>query len=265
MSRDDSPAELVRVAVERRDALALLGTGPQTQRDLMERLDVSRSTAHRIVRAFEERGLVRQADDAYELTALGATVADHVARFAREVRAAARLQPVLSTTGTGTIEVDPSLFAGAEITTPTPANPYRALDRLMTLADGSLTVRMADTMALDAVHVSELARAARDGARVELLYPPAVARDVVGAAPDAVRTAVREGDLFVGVAEGIPFRLALFDDRVGLCGNDPDTGMPSAFVDTDDTAAYTWGEEAYESFRREATPVLDAGYGLQSI
>jgi hypothetical protein len=30
--------------------------------------------------------------------------------------------------------------------------------------------------------------------------------------------------------------------------------MPSAFVDTDDPAAYAWGEDVYESFRREATP-----------
>jgi predicted transcriptional regulator len=254
MTSDGRVGDLVRVAVERRDALAAFGDDRLAQRDLTDRLDVSRSTAHRIVGSFEELGLVRRIDDDYELTALGGTVAEHVARFEREIRAAAGLAPVLDAAESGRPDVDPSLFADAEITTPSPTAPYRVLDRLMTLAASSSAVRMLDTVVMDAAHVEKLARSALDDTRVELLYPPPVAEGVVRAAPEAVDAAVRQGDLFVGVAESIPFRLVLFDDRVGLCGNDPDSGMPSAFVDTDDPAAYAWGEDVYESFRREATP-----------
>ena len=46
--------------------------------------------------------------------------------------------------------------------------------------------------------------------------------------------------------------LDIYDDRVGICCHNVETGMLQAVVDTDSPEALTWAESVYEQYRNEA-------------
>lgn len=66
---------------------------------------------------------------------------------------------------------------------------------------------------------------------------------------------VERGQLTLSTHEDLPFGLAIFDDRIGLGGYDPDSGMLRVFVDTDDPDAREWALQRYERYREAADVV----------
>jgi hypothetical protein len=49
--------------------------------------------------------------------------------------------------------------------------------------------------------------------------------------------------------------LGIVDDRAGICCHDPETGVLTAVIDTDDPAAREWAISTFERVRDEARPV----------
>jgi|GEM_PF-6626660 len=55
-----------------------------------------------------------------------------------------------------------------------------------------------------------------------------------------------------GGFEDDPFGLAIFDDRVGVGGDDDETGLLRAFIDTDEPSVRAWALDQYERYRAAA-------------
>jgi hypothetical protein len=51
------------------------------------------------------------------------------------------------------------------------------------------------------------------------------------------------------------FRILIYDDRIGIGGYDPDSGVLQVYVDTDAPEAREWAESTVESYRQEARRV----------
>lgn len=84
--------DVLETALDRRVVLSALATEPHHRRDLQQEFDISKTTCHRIVRSFDEKGLVRRTESGYVATLLGRIVAEQVARFEEVVRTAYRME-----------------------------------------------------------------------------------------------------------------------------------------------------------------------------
>lgn len=240
--------------VKRASALAGLASGPMDRRDLEAHLGVSRPTVHRLLRALGEEGLIERVDGEVVLTGLGEAVAAEVATFDRNVRVARRLAPVLDTFRDLPVDFDAGAFADAVVTSAEPSDPFRPVNRFMSLLRDTETVRGIDPASINPLHVDELNDAIVDGMETDAIYPPAVADGLLGNFPERARKAFESGNLTIRTHEETPFGLTICDDRVGIGIYDDDTGLLTCYVDTDAPDARTWAIDVYESYLAEATP-----------
>ena len=257
MGADDFDEELLETAVTRKPVLAALAEEPHHRRELQEKLGLSKTTCHRIVRAFDDSGLLRRTDAGYELTRFGEVVAEAVERFDETVRTAHRMEPLLEAFETAGLAVDVELFTDATITTPEPGDPYPFVDRSMELFRDSETIRVIDrNQFIPPLYVEKaLEIAIETGMRGKFIVPESVALETVTGMPELQRQ-VADGDATGKwfVYEDIPFGMALYDEHLDLRAYDDETDRPLLLVDTDDPDAIAWAEDIYERYRRRAEP-----------
>lgn len=242
--------------VRRTPVFAALRERPMDRRDLQEHLDVSRPTVHRLTRALDERGLVKRVDGEFTLTALGEAVATEVATFEHNVETAHEIAPLLRVAGEHDLAVDVSAFADATVTSAAPGNPYRPVNRFMSLVENTDTLRGLDPAALNPLHIEDIYRRIVDGMETDAVFPPGVVEDLLTSNPERARTALESGNLTLRTHDELPFGLTLCDERVGVGVYDAETGMLRTYIDTDAPAAREWAEATYETYRNEST-VLD--------
>ncbi|KAB1190607.1 hypothetical protein GJR96_16770 [Haloferax sp. MBLA0076] len=243
-------------ALKRADALAALLDGPLERSDLMETLDVSRTTIHRIVRGLESKELLVQDGVEFKLSPFGETVAREVTAYRRRITAAQRLQPFFETLTDRSVELEAGLFDGATMTESKPTNPYAPVARFMELLRDSRSLHGFDTTTVAPIYVEEIRDEILGGMETDVVYLSAVVEEMVETYPDAIANAVDAGQLTLSTHDDLPFGLAIFEDRVGLGGYD-ETGLLSVFVDTDSSEARDWAMETYQRYRDEAEQ-LDA-------
>lgn len=254
----DFDSEVLTTAIERKPALAALAREPHHREQLQEELDLSKTTCHRIVRTFDDRGLLQRSDSGYELTTLGELVYERVDEFDESVRLAYRLQPLLQELDEADIDFDLDCFRTATITTPEPGDPYPFIDRTLELFRNSRTIRVVDCNPLvPPAYVEEMLEIALDsGMRGEFIVTEEIALGNMEQFPDLQRQ-VAESTETSGrylVHDDIPFGLALYDDHLDLRVYDDETGTPTLYVDTDDPDAITWAESVYQQFREGTRP-----------
>lgn len=250
--------ELLAIAVERRGALAALSREPHHREELESELDVSKTTCHRIVRTFDDRGLLRRTDSGYVLTPLGKQLSALVSEFESNVRLAYRLQPLLAEFDAADIEFELEYFRNATITEPEPGNPYPFADRTMELFRDSETIRVVDCNPLvPPVYIEKMLEIALEtGMQGEFIVTPEIALGNMQEFPDLQRQVAESEDTTGNylVSEDIEFGMALYDSHLDLRVYDEETGTPVLYVDTGDPAAIEWGQSLYERFRERTAP-----------
>lgn len=250
--------EVLTTAIQRKPALEALAQEPHHREELQEELSLSKTTCHRIVRTFDERGLLRRTDQGYSLTALGELVYERVDEFDESVRRAYRLQPLLETFDDTDIKFEVEPFLNATVTTPEPGDPYPFIDRTLELFRESRTIRVVDCNPLvPPVYVEQMLDIALEtGMHGEFVVTKEIALGNMEQFSERQKQ-VADSDDTSGrylVHDDIPFGLALYDDHLDLRIYDEKTGTPTLYVDTDDPDAIAWAESVYRQFRAEATP-----------
>jgi len=254
----DADTALLTELVRRAPVFEALREEALDRRDLQDRLDCSKPTVHRIVTSLGEKGLVRRENGEFELTPLGATIAEPLGRFEGEVEAAIALRPVLARLLEEPIPFDLTAVADARVTRAEPGDPYKPVNRFASLVADSDTLRGFDTTTLAPIHVESIHRRICDGMTTEIVYHPAAITDILTTDPDRGTEALDSGNLSLWTHEDLPCGLAVFDDRVGIGGYDEETGMLSVFVDTDDPDAREWALALFEHYKQEADPLYRA-------
>jgi len=250
--------QLLAIAVERRGALAALAREPHHREELETELDVSKTTCHRIIRTFDDRGLLGRTDSGYVLTPLGELLSDLVGEFESSARLAYRLEPLVTQLDEAGIEFELDQFREATITEPEPGDPYPFADRTMELFRDSETIRVIDCNPLvPPVYVEKMLEIALDtGMRGEFVVTPEIALGNMQEFPELQRQVAESEDTAGNylVTEDIEFGMALYDSHLDLRVYDEETGTPVLCVDTDDPAAIEWGESLYKRYRERADP-----------
>jgi predicted transcriptional regulator len=240
--------------------LEALFDGPLDRREIEDRLDVSRATSHRFARWLDENDLVEKVEGRLRLTGRGEVVAEAVLGFEANVRTAGRLAPLLDVICEDHREFVVEPFVDATVTTAAPEDPYRPVERFVSLVDDSGRFRGFNTTHMAPLVLGEFHRQVFEETDTEMIYLPHIAEKLFETYPDRAAEAIDRGHLALRTREDLPYGLAIFDERVGIGGYDASTGLMRVFVDTDAPIAREWAERVYASVRADSDP-LDADRG----
>lgn len=258
MADDTFDEEILTTAVERRDALALLADGPHHRREIQAELDLSKTTCHRIVRTFDNYGLLERTDDGYELTATGTLLESAVDNYAKTVRATFEYEPFVTAFAETDVTFPVEAFHDARITRPEPNDPTLPLDRefdifqraeYFTVVDGNQHV---PELYLEQVIEIVL----EHGKEVEHIAPLPIVEKRLSQFPEAHKQhSTVEATLKYRICSNVPFGLVLYDDEhVVVRTYDDETGSIELMVDTDAEAAVTWARDVVQQYREIADP-----------
>lgn len=227
------------------------------RRELEQRLDVSRSTVHRFTRSLRENGLIERTGSEFVLTPLGEVTAEEVTKFQSTIETAWELAPILQAAATHDIDIDIKPFTDATVTSAAPGDPYRPVNRFMSLVKSTETLRGLDPASISPMHVDEMYDRIRNGMKTEAVYPLAVAKDFLTSYPKRAQTVLESGYLTLWIHNDLPFGLTLYDDRIGVGIYDDETGLLRIYADTDAPIAREWAEDVYTGYRADATPLME--------
>ncbi|MFC5369062.1 helix-turn-helix transcriptional regulator [Salinirubrum litoreum] len=233
--------------------LVALTVRPRTRSELRGTVGVSPSTMRRTLREFEERDWIRRPDHEYEATQLGAYIASGMTALKERVELEQRLRDVwqwLPGEESGfTVEMCPD----AVVTVAEADNPYAPINRFLTLLDESDTLRfIGSSLVLLEPCRDEFCEHVIDGLQAEIIDPPRVAEYIRSTYPALSSETLASGNLTVRLLEDLPpYGVGLFDDRIAVCGHDPDSVTVRVLLDTADEEAREWAESEYDFYRRQ--------------
>jgi predicted transcriptional regulator len=246
------PRDLLIEVVRRAPMIAALREEPLDRRDLEQRLEISKSTAHRNTTSLAERGLVERTDGKYNLTEFGEAVADVVKTFESDIRTTVRLAPLFDAVAGIQPRCPIDAFSDATITTADRGDPFGPLARFVSLVQDTDTLQMLDSYAVAPTYIDEIHGRVLDGLETKVIERTDVAEDIIENYPRKCIELCASEFLTMRIHDDIPFGLVIMDSRIGLGVRDPDTGAPRAFIDTDDPDGLAWAETLFESYWRDA-------------
>jgi predicted transcriptional regulator len=254
---DRVDTDLLGDIVRHGPVLEALRQEPLDRGEIEECLEVSRATSHRFTQWLDEQGFVEKVDGRFQLTGRGEAVADEVLRFEANVQTVHRMAPLLDVICEDHQEFVVEPFVGAAVTVAEPNDPYRPVERFISLVDESDTFRGFNTTHMAPLVLGAFHQRVFDRTDTEIIYLPHIAEKLFETYPTQATEAVERGHLTLRTREELPYGLAIFDERVGIGGYDESTGMMQVFVDTESPIAREWAERVYASVRADSEPLAD--------
>ena len=225
------------------------------RREIEDRLDVSRATSHRFTQWLDEQGFVEKVDGRFRLTARGEAVTDEVLRFEANVLTVHQLAPLLEVICEEHQEFVIEPFVDAMVTRAEPDDPYRPVERFISLLRSSDTFRGFNTTHMAPLVLGEFHQQIFEDTDTEIIYLPRTVEKLFETHPEHAREAIERGHLTLRTRDELPYGLAIFEDCVGIGGYDEDTGLMQVFVDTDAPIACEWADRVYASVRADSEPL----------
>lgn len=253
--------DLLEVAVHRMDALETLATEPRHRRELQEELSVSKTTCHRIVRTFDEWGLVRRTDEGYALTLLGRVVADRTVSFADNVASATRLQPLFELFESTDRELDDSVFVDDRVEWTVEQTGTFSADRGVERVRDTELLRVLDwTPVPDLYHEKILRILAENQAKVESIYPKSEVKDRLERFPDLHDELLDAGarPRYWIYDDVPPWGMSIYDDSlVELRAYEQQSGAYLLDAVADAPEAVEWALDIFGEYRDRARSLPD--------
>jgi len=254
-------ADTLALVRTRSDLLAALEDCRLDPREIVERLDASRATVNRAVRALSEAGLVERANGTYELTALGQLALEHRRIYCRRWEDVHDAATLLSEFPSGEPRLTPEVFYDSSVVRPPESTPYLPADRL------SETFRDADRLraASPVLPTAEQFRllyehVVTEGNEAELIVPASLRSELAKQFPSRFPGLLAADGFRLLVGEAPPVGIALTesggDDCAHLIAFD-EANNTVGVICNDTEAAIRWGTERYRRCRAEASVVTD--------
>lgn len=254
---DRVDTDLLGDIVRHGPVLEALRQEPLDRGEIEERLDVSRATSHRFTQWLDKQSFVERVDGRFQLTGRGEAVADEVLRFEANVRTVHRLAPLLDRICGDHQEFVVEPFVDATVTVAKPDDPYRPVERFISLVEESGTFRGFNTTHMAPLALGEFHQRVFDGTDTEIIYLPHTVEKLFETYPTQAAEAIERGHLTLRTRDKLPYGLAIFDERVGIGGYDESTGQMQVFVDAASPIAREWAERVYASVSADSEPLAD--------
>lgn len=247
----------VPLLVRRAELLRLVSGSGVRKPELVERLDVSRSTVDRSVRELESVGLVLRDGSRCRLTVRGRLALDAYDRFVDRLAGIDRAGEVLDALPAD-CALDPAMLEGAEVVVAERAAPDRPLERYVALLERASRVRLVGTAVSPRYMEVYDRRVREEGLAVAAALPTRVVEQLATRYADEFAAMLATGRVELReLGEPPPYSLAVFDlretTRVGLLVTVPD-GV-RGLLTNERREAVRWGVDTFERYWRAGEPV----------
>jgi hypothetical protein len=149
------------------------------------------------------------------------------------------------------------MCSDAVVTVARADNPYAPINRFLTLIRETDQFRFvgSDIALLEPCH-DEFCQRVIDGMQTEIIDPPRVATYIRSTYPELSSKTLASGNLTVRLHDALPpYGVGIFDDRIAICGHDPDSVSVRVLLDTDSQEAREWAESTFSYYRRQQPTV----------
>ena len=253
--------EFLARSAHRAGVLDALADRPRDRDDLRTETGASASTMGRILADFEERRWIERNGPTYELTPLGAFVAERFASLRQAMGIERKLRDVWRWLPREMEGFSVDLFADAVVSYPGPGYPYQPVERVTELIEETSEMLGFGTTVFKSINNETVCDSVLDGMEYEYIYSPAVLEATIDWNPARVAEAAACENCTILLHDGLPdvtrCGIGIFDERIGICCHDGETGMLEAVVDTDAPEAREWALAVYELHRADARSLTD--------
>jgi predicted transcriptional regulator len=253
--------EFLACSDHRIGVLDALADRPRDRDDLRAATGASSPTMGRVLTDFEDRRWIVRDGSTYELTPLGEFVAEQFVNLRDAMETERKLRDVWRWLPREMEGFSVDLFSDAVVSYPGPGYPYQPVERVTMLIEESTTMRGFGTTVFKSVNNEAVCEAVIDGMEYEYIYSPEVLEATVAWNPETVAEATACENCTVLLCDDLPDEdrcgLGIFDDRIGICCHDGETGMLEAVVDPAAPEAHEGAVSVFERYRAAARP-LDA-------
>ncbi|MFB6189049.1 MAG: tetratricopeptide repeat protein [Halapricum sp.] len=240
---------------KRAEFLELLDGEPLHKRDVVDRLDHSRSTVDRAIAELTSAGFVERVTRGFVTTQTGRLAVQRYRSFVNETDAILKSKAVLEPLPPGQ-DLPASLFAGSARTT---RGRYQLLETIAESLDGAsryraILPRMVDSRHLRLCH----ARAVRDDLDVSIVAPSDLLTRLKTEFPALLGELADASSFSAAVGETPPYGLLVVEqpddaDEVLLVTYDESTVR--GFCRSTDRNTFDWADERFEFLQASATPL----------
>lgn len=223
--------------------------------DIVEMVDMSRSTVHRATDSLEEYGILERVDEEYCLTNLGRLLFEEQQRFERQTSTAFALAPFLNTITLNEDSIPIEHFVDATITRRKPRQPHTSIHRIINLIEQSDRLKMLSTV-ISPVYVDVGYREMMNGMSIEAIFEPKVVDLMLSEFPEKAQQTMATGNFRVYAKASLPYELFIFDSKMGMAAHN-ENGNAEVLIECEDAAAVRWAESLYEKHRSQADPLTE--------
>ena len=249
-----NPSEVMAVIARRGCVLRSVGTDGIGKRELVDRVDVSRSTVDRSVRELEANGLIERTGSGYRRTLVGELALEEFDTFASRIDGLVGNVGLLNPLPADGA-IDAAMFDDASVVRAerhAPQAPITALCGLISTANGIHAL----SVAVFPQQVDTYVDALENGLSAEVVLAPEAAERLVSAFDTELSAALDTGRLVLREAPaGSEFGLLVAETDEGpvagllLFGE----GGVRAFVRNDDHAAVAWARDRLADVWKESS------------
>ncbi|WP_436926704.1 helix-turn-helix transcriptional regulator [Halosimplex amylolyticum] len=250
--------EFLLEVVRRGSLLEALRSGAAAADEIVESVDMSRSTVHRATKTLEKHDILEETNGKYELTSLGEIIAAETERFETRIWTAVSLKQFLNPIDVNGDGIPVEYFADAKMTRRRPRQPHTTIHRISELIENSDDLRMFSTV-ISPIYVDVGYREMMDGMEIQAIFDRDVLDLMLTEYPEKAQETISTGNFDLYAHDGLPFELFLFDDKMGMAAHD-ENGNAEVLVECDDPSAIEWAEDVYSKHLSEAEPLLDPSF-----
>jgi predicted transcriptional regulator len=254
-----APPDLADILLKRYECLCTLDNQPQAKRELVESLDVPRSTLDDIVRDLEHADLVEYHDGKWQLTLLGQYTLKHHTSYKEGLESLTNATPVIKELPRDT-PVERRFLRDAEVHVATTPVPDEVMQVFLDAVESATHVRGVTPLAM-AGYAEPFYRAGTTGsdAQLEVVLPLETFERLRTLHPDSTDRAMADDAITLYHAD-IPVTFSLWiadDDHAGLIVY-ADQGVQGILInDTDD--ALDWATSQYDRIQKDAEALFYRG------
>lgn len=219
----------------------------------------SSPTMGRILGDFENRRWIVRDGTKYQLTSIGEFVAIQFSNLCEAMETERKLRDVWRWLPREMEEFSVELFADAVVSYPGPGYPYEPVERVSQLIEETTAMRGFGTTVFKSINNETVCRSILDGMDYEYIYSTEVLEATIRWNPEAVAEAAACENCSILLHDTLPDEnrcgLGIFDERIGICCHDAETGMLEAVVDTDNPDAREWAISVFERHHADARSI----------
>ncbi len=251
------PSEIMAVIARRGDVLRTVGAGEVSKRDLVDRLDVSRSTVDRSIRELEALDLIERAASGYRQTLPGRVALEEFERFETRIDGLVRSNPALSELPND-VPFDGSVLDDAEVVLSERHSPHLPITRYCEFVERATSVRSISPAVFPQIAEAYQEAVVERGMDVRFVASDAVIERLVATYADELRQMLATGRLKLRRRnDRIPYGLVVADTPTGtrMALLMYAEGGACAYLVNDSSAAVEWAASQFEDAWSAARPI----------